>query len=265
MSAATATVRVEHDGPVAVITIDRPQRRNAVDRTTATALEEAVRACDGDDDVAAIVLRGEGGTFCAGADLHALADGRGNRMTPDEHAPMGPTRLSPRTPTIAAVEGHAVAGGLELALWCDLRVVAAGAVFGVYCRRWGVPLIDGGTVRLPRIVGAGVAMDLILTGRSVHAEEARRIGLATTVVPDGAARDEAVALGRRLATFPQACLRADLANARAAFDRPLPDALVAEHVRGVASIPRDEGGGSLADGVARFAAGEGRGGAPAQR
>ena len=176
---------------------------------------------------------------------------------------MGPSRLRTDKPVVAAVEGHAVAGGLELALWCDLRIVAEDAVLGVFCRRWGVPLIDGGTARLPRVVGLGVALDLILTGRPVTADEALRIGLATRVVPTGTALDAAVTLAAELAAFPQACLRADLASARAAFDRPLPDALVAEHVRGVASIPVDVGGGDLAAGVARFAAGEGRHGQPA--
>lgn len=256
------TIRTSRDGAVAVVTIDRPERRNAVDRPTARALEAAIEAADADDEVAVIVLTGAAGTFCAGADLHALDAGAPNRLAPDEHGPMGPTRLATSKPTIAAVEGHAVAGGLELALWCDLRIVAADAVFGVFCRRWGVPLVDGGTVRLPRVVGLGVALDLILTGRPVDAEEAARIGLATRVVPTGGALAAAVELGQQLAAFPQACMRADLANARATFDRPLPEALRAEHVRGTASIPRDEGGGDLATGVARFTAGAGRHGEP---
>ena len=257
------TVRIDRQGPVGVVTIARPARRNAVDRATATALAAAVRRLDADDDVAAIVLTGAGGTFCAGADLHALAEGAPNRLAPDADGPMGPSRLRTDKPVVAAVEGHAVAGGLELALWCDLRIVAEDAVLGVFCRRWGVPLIDGGTARLPRVVGLGVALDLILTGRPVTADEALRIGLATRVVQTGTALDAAVTLAAELAAFPQACLRADLASARAAFDRPLPDALVAEHVRGVASIPVDVGGGDLAAGVARFAAGEGRHGQPA--
>jgi enoyl-CoA hydratase len=264
MTDPARTVTTTTRGSVAVLTIDRPQRRNAVDRGTAAALEAAVVAADRDPDVTAIVLTGAGGTFCAGADLHALADGEPNRLTPDEHGPMGPTRATTNKPTIAAVEGHAVAGGLELALWCDLRVVAEDAVFGVFCRRWGVPLIDGGTVRLPRVVGLGVALDLILTGRPVDALEAKRIGLATQVVAPGTALAAAVELAEQLAAFPQACLRADLASARAAFDRPLPAALVAEHVRGTASIPRDLGGGDLAAGVARFADGAGRHGAPVE-
>lgn len=253
-----STVQTHQRGPVAVVTITRPERRNAVDRATAAALEAAIGAADDDDLVHAIVLTGAGGTFCAGADLHALADGSPNRLVPDGHGPMGPSRMRTTKPTIAAIEGHAVAGGLELALWCDLRIMAEDAVLGVFCRRWGVPLVDGGTVRLPRIVGLGVALDLILTGRAVDAREAHRIGLATRVVPSGSTLPAAVELATSLAELPQACLRADLASARAAFDRPLPEALVAEHVRGVASIPRDDGGGDLARGVARFAAGAGR-------
>ena len=256
------TVRSERRGRVAVLTIDRPARRNAVDRATADALEAAVADADADDEVAVIVLTGAGGTFCAGADLHALDDGVPNRLVPEARGPMGPSRLDTSKPTIAAVEGHAVAGGMELALWCDLRVVARDAVFGVFCRRWGVPLVDGGTVRLPRVVGLGVALDLVLTGRAVEAEEALRIGLANRVVDSGTALAAAVALGEQLSAFPQACLRADLASTREAFDRPLPAALVAEHVRGVASIPVDAGGGDLAAGVAVFTAGEGRHGRP---
>jgi len=255
-------VTTQRRGRIAVVTIDRTERRNAVDRATADALEAAIAAADADDEIDVLVLTGAGDTFCAGADLHALAEGTANRLVPDAHGPMGPSRAATRKPVIAAVEGHAVAGGLELALWADLRIVAEDAVFGVFCRRWGVPLIDGGTVRLPRVVGLGVAMDLILTGRPVHADEALRIGLATRVVPTGTTLDAAVALAEQLAAFPQACLRADLANARAAFDSPLPDALVAEHMVGAASIPRDEGGGDLATGVARFVDGQGRHGMP---
>ncbi len=268
MDAATAAeptgsdaVHVRRDGPIAIVTIDRPHRRNAVDGPTAAALDAAIVAADEAPDVSVIVLTGAGGTFCAGADLHAVASGdpaRMNRLTEDDHGPMGPTRRVVRTPTIAAVEGHAVAGGLELALWCDLRIVAQDAVFGVFCRRWGVPLIDGGTVRLPRLVGQGVALDLILTGRPVAADEALRIGLATRVVANGGALAAAVELGHQLAAYPQACMRADLAATRAAFDLPLEEALLVEHRSGTGSIPRDEGGGSLAHGVARFAAGEGR-------
>lgn len=248
------SVEMERLGSVTVITIDRPHARNAVDRDTADALESAFRAVDGDGTRAA-VLTGAGGTFCAGADLQALADpDRRNRLERSDRAPMGPTRRPPGIPVIAAIEGHAVAGGLELALLCDLRMVAEDAVLGVFCRRVGVPLIDGGTVRLPRVVGHGVALDLILTGRAVDAEEALRIGLATRVVPTGDTRAAAIALAHDLAAFPHRTLRADLASTRAAFDRPLPDALLAEHDGGVGAI---EAGGMTA-GVDRFRAGAGR-------
>jgi enoyl-CoA hydratase len=254
---STDAVRVEREGPVLVVTIDRPQVRNAVDGPTALALDAAFDELDRDDDLVAGVLTGAGGTFCAGADLHAITDPeRHNRISETLDGPMGPTRRRVRKPTIAAVEGHAVAGGLELALWCDLRVVATSAVLGVFCRRWGVPLIDGGTVRLPRVVGLGVALDLILTGRPVDAEEAARIGLATRVVADGTARDEAVALGRLLDTFPRETMLADLDTARRAFDLPLDEALLVEHRSGTAAIAA----GGLAAGVARFQAGAGRGG-----
>lgn len=251
-------VEVARHGPVLVVTIARPSVRNAVDRPTAEALAAAFALLDADDELVASVLTGAGGTFCAGADLHALSDPvRANRLTADEHGPMGPSRMVTRKPTIAAVEGHAVAGGLELALWCDLRIVAADATFGVFCRRFGVPLIDGGTQRLPRIVGQGVALDLVLTGRAVDAAEAQRIGLATRVVPSGTALDTAVALARSLADHPRTTMLADLASAREAFDRPLSDGLIAEHHRGVAAI---EAGG-LDGGVRAFQAGAGRHGA----
>jgi enoyl-CoA hydratase len=253
-------VRSHRDGPVTIVTIDRPEVRNAVDRPTAEALDAAFTAFDADPAAKVAVLTGAGGEFCAGADLHALSDpDRVNRLERSERAPMGPTRRSLSKPVIAAVEGHAVAGGLELALWCDLRVASASAVFGVFCRRWGVPLIDGGTVRLPRIVGLGAALDLVLTGRPVAADEALRLGLATRVVPEGQALQAAVALGRSLAALPQTTLRADLRSARAAFDRPLPDALLAEHDGGLAAIAA----GGMTEGVARFQAGAGRHGSPA--
>jgi enoyl-CoA hydratase len=252
-------VTTDLQGSVAVVTIDRPHVRNAVDRPTADALEDAVRAADEHPEVAAIVLTGAGGTFCAGADLGAVADGgdRVNRVEAGPHGPMGPSRLETSTPTIAAVEGHAVAGGLELACWADLRVVADDAVLGVFSRRFGVPLIDGGTARLPRIVGLGRALDLILTGRAVGAEEALAMGLASRVVPAGTTRDAAVALGADLARFPQAALRADRASALAAFDRPLAEALLAEHERGVPALADP---GTVAA-VERFVRGGGRGGA----
>lgn len=252
----SASVRVEREGPVLVVTIDRPEVRNAVDGPTAEALDAAFDQLDDDDELAAAVLTGAGGNFCAGADLHALTDeSRRNRIREDLHGPMGPTRRRTRKPTIAAVEGYAVAGGLELALWCDLRVAAETATFGVFCRRWGVPLIDGGTVRLPRVVGLGVALDLILTGRPVDADEALRTGLANRVVPTGTARDAAVTLAEVLATFPRATMLADLDAARRAFDAPLDEALLAEHRTGTAALL---GGGAAR--VARFQAGDGRGG-----
>jgi enoyl-CoA hydratase len=253
-------VQVRRQGRVTVVTIDRPEVRNAVDRATAAALDEAFLAFDADDAASVAVLTGAGGTFCAGADLHALGDaGRANRLERSERAPMGPTRRALSKPVVAAVEGNAVAGGLELALWCDLRVVARTAVFGVFCRRWGVPLIDGGTVRLPRVVGLGVALDLILTGRPVPAEEAARLGLATRVVPEGQALEGATLLAEELAALPQTTLRADLASARASFDRPLPQALLAEHDAGVDAIAA----GGMTEGVARFRSGAGRHGHPA--
>jgi enoyl-CoA hydratase len=251
------TVHVEARDRILVVTIDRPDVRNAVDRPTAQALDEAFLAFDGDPRVDVAVLTGADGTFCSGADLHALADpDRANRLEAGNTGPMGPTRRSVGKPVIAAIEGHAVAGGLELALWCDLRVMADDAVLGVFCRRVGVPLIDGGTVRLPRIIGLGRALDLILTGRPVTAEEARAIGLVTQVVPQGLALEGAVDLARSLAALPQTTLRSDLLATRGAFEQPLDQALLREHHLGTAAI---EAGG-LTEGVARFRAGEGRGG-----
>ena len=252
-------VHVERTGGVGVVTLDRPDRRNAVDRPTADALSAAVTELDADHTLAAVVVTGANGTFCAGADLHALDDpSRGNRITASLHGPMGPTRLGTRLPVIAAVEGHAVAGGLELALWADLRVASETAVFAVSCRRVGVPLIDGGTVRLPRIVGHGVALDMILTGREVGADEARRIGLANRVVSAGTAAEAAVGLGEQLATLPRTTMLADLASTRESFDRPTDAALIAEHERGVAALAA---GGADA-GVAAFRAGDGRANSP---
>jgi enoyl-CoA hydratase/carnithine racemase len=261
----TQTVRVERDGPIVTVILDRPEVRNAVDRPTAEALSAAFRAFDADDSAAVAVLWGAGGTFCAGADLKAFADNntgnntgndkgsRANRVAPDGDGPMGPSRMVLSKPVIAAVAGHAVAGGLELALWCDLRVVEEDAVLGVFCRRWGVPLIDGGTVRLPRIVGLGRALDLILTGRPVDAAEAHRIGLADRVVPSGGARSAAEALAAEIARFPQECLRSDRMSAYESLGRPTDEALAIEYRYGVASLAR-----GAADGAARFAAGEGR-------
>ncbi len=203
------TVRIEREGPVTTVLLCRPERRNAVDRETAGALAEAFRAFDADEDAAAAVLHGEGGVFCAGADLKAVGTQAGNRVAPDGDGPMGPTRMRLGKPVIAAVAGHAVAGGLELALWCDLRVAEEDAVLGVFCRRWGVPLIDGGTVRLPRLIGVSRAMDMVLTGRPVGAAEAVSIGLVNRVVPSGESRAAAERLAHELARFPQLCLRED--------------------------------------------------------
>ena len=253
------TVRTERDGPVTVITIDRPEVRNAVDGPTAALRAEAFRAFEADDGADVGVLTGAGGTFCAGADLGGISDGRGNRVSEDmsEDGPMGPSRMLLDKPVIAAVEGHAVAGGLELALWCDLRVAARDATFGVYCRRWGVPLIDGGTVRLPRLIGHSHALDMILTGRGVSGDEARTMGLANRLVEPGRALEEAVALGRHLAGFPQLCLRTDRRSSYEQWGRSLDDALAREVGLGMEPIRSGE---TLA-GASRFAAGEGRGGA----
>jgi enoyl-CoA hydratase len=256
------TVHYDIEGPVAIVTIDRPEARNAVDRPTAEALRDAFARFDADDALAAAVLTGAHGAFCAGADLKAMSEPGGERinsLSPDGDGPMGPTRMQLTKPVIAAVEGHAVAGGLELALWCDLRVAAEDAVFGVYCRRWGVPLVDGGTVRLPRIIGQGPALDLILTGRAVGADEALRLGLATRVVATGTARDAAVALAAELAALPQVCLRNDRASVYAQWDLPVDDALRREAELGIDTLRAP---GAM-DGAARFAGGAGRHGSPA--
>ena len=245
-------VRVERGGPVTTVVLARPEARNAVDGPTAAALAEAFRAFDADEAASVAVLWGEGGTFCAGADLKAVGTPGGNRVAPDGDGPMGPTRMRLGKPVIAAVSGHAVAGGLELALWCDLRVAEEDAVFGVFCRRWGVPLIDGGTVRLPRLVGAGRARDMVLTGREVRAEEARLVGLADRIVPRGEARSAAERLARELAALPQACLRSDRAALLDQEGLAEQDAMAAEFAHGQAVLA--EG----LEGAARFAAGEGR-------
>jgi len=248
------TVRYETDGPVAIVTIERPEVRNAVDGPTAAALAEAFRRFDADPDLAAAVLTGAGGAFCAGADLRAVSEGRGSRVTPDGDGPMGPSRMLLGKPVVAAVEGHAVAGGLELACWCDLRVAARDAVFGVYCRRWGVPLVDGGTIRLPRIVGQGHALDMILTGRPVGAEEAFRMGLANRIVEPGRALAEAVTLAASLASFPQRCLRNDRLSALRQWSLDLDGALGLEYELGMEVIRS----GETRAGASRFAAGAGR-------
>ena len=249
-----ATVRVDHDGPVTVVTIDRPDVRNAVDRETAAALAKAFRGFDADDDAAVAVLTGAGGTFCAGADLKAVSSGGGNRVTEDGDGPMGPTRMALSKPVIAAVEGHAVAGGLELAVWCDLRVAADDAVFGVYCRRWGVPLIDGGTIRLPRLIGHSHALDLILTGRGVSGEEAQRMGLANRLTAPGQALAGAIVLARQLAAFPQGCLRSDRRSSYEQWSMNMPAAMGNEVRLGLEVIRS----GETAEGASRFAAGAGR-------
>ncbi|MBO0683301.1 MAG: crotonase/enoyl-CoA hydratase family protein [Candidatus Dormibacteraeota bacterium] len=251
-------LHVTDDGPVRIIAINRPQRRNAVDAETATALHDAFLAADGDDSVRVMVLTGMGGAFCAGADLQALAAGALRPVEPDGPGPMGPTRLRLDKPTIAAIEGPAVAGGLELALWCDLRVVAADAELGVYCRRWGVPLVDLGTVRLPRLIGHSRAMDLILTGRGIDGAEAERIGLANRVVPPGTALAGATSLAHELAVLPQSCLRSDRLSAIEQWDLDEEAATRNEARRGRETI---ESGESLR-GARRFASGAGRHGRP---
>ncbi|MGZ4565629.1 MAG: crotonase/enoyl-CoA hydratase family protein [Blastococcus sp.] len=250
---ATDAVTVERDGAVTTVRLSRPHARNAVDGVTAAALADAFRAFDADPEASVAVLHGEGGTFCAGADLRAVGTAAGNRTEPDGDGPMGPTRLRLSKPVVAAIAGHAVAGGLELALWCDLRVADETAVLGVYCRRWGVPLIDGGTVRLPRLIGASRAMDLILTGRSVDAAEALQIGLVNRVVPPGRALEEAQALAARIAAFPQTCLRGDRASVLEQDGLDEEAALANEFRHGMISLAADG-----VSGAARFAAGAGR-------
>ena len=260
------TVRVEDSGPVRVVTIDRPEVRNAVDGPTAQLLYDVFAKFDGDDSVSVAVLTGADGTFCSGADLKGISDGRGNSvlgLAPEEIVgslgPMGPTRLHLTKPVIAAVEGHAVAGGLELACWADLRVAATTATFGVYCRRWGVPLVDGGTVRLPRLIGQSRAADLILTGRGVDGIEAERIGLANYVVEPGRALEAAVQLAAEIAALPQVCLRSDRASSIDQWSLDVGAALTNETRLGRATIAS----GETQAGAARFAAGAGRHGRPA--
>ncbi|MGX6447012.1 crotonase/enoyl-CoA hydratase family protein [Patulibacter sp. S7RM1-6] len=250
----TDAVRVERRGPVTTVVLDRPHVRNAVDRPTAAALADAFRAFEDNDDAAVAVLWGAGGAFCAGADLQAVADGRGNRTEPNGDGPMGPTRMVRAKPVIAAVAGPAVAGGLELACWCDLRVVEEDATFGVLCRRWGVPLIDGGTVRLPRLIGTSRALDLVLTGRTVGAAEAERMGLANRVVPRGTAREAAEALAAELARFPQGTMRGDRRALLEGVDLDEEAALANEFAIGREALDQ------AVRGAARFAAGRGRGG-----
>ncbi len=246
------SVKITNIGHVRIVTIDRPAKRNAVNPATAKNLRDAFADFVKDATARVAILTGSGDQFCAGFDLNAVGT---SVYDPNGPGPMGPTRMQCEKPVIAAVEGHAVAGGLELALWCDMRVASQSAVFGVYCRRWGVPLIDGGTVRLPRIVGQGRAMDMILTGRPVEADEAQRIGLADRVVPEGDALPSAIALAQQIAAFPQLCMNSDRLSAYRQWDSDLAGALVQEANAGVAPL-RD---GAVA-GAQRFTAGAGRGG-----
>ena len=247
-------IRMERSDTVATIVIDRPEARNAVDGPAARALAEAFREFEADDSLRVAVLWGAGGVFCAGADLKARGTERGLALAADGDGPMGPTRMAFGKPTIAAVEGYAVAGGLELSLMCDLRVAGDGAIFGVFCRRWGVPLIDGGTVRLPQLIGLSRALDLILTGRPVDAREALAFGLANRVVPAGRAREEAEALARSIAAFPPGCVRSDRRSAWEGVGLPLRQAMANEFALGKAT---SDSGESQA-GARRFAAGAGR-------
>jgi enoyl-CoA hydratase len=253
------SVRVERDEAVTTVVIDRAEVRNAVDGTTAAGLAAAFREFDADESAHVAVLTGAGGTFCAGADLKAVGGPDGNRTEAEGDGPMGPTRLRLGKPVIAAIEGHAVAGGLELALWCDLRVAAEDAVLGVFCRRWGVPLIDGGTVRLPRLIGMSRALDMILTGRPVGAPEALDMGLVNRVVPHGEALTAARELAAQIAALPQTCLRSDRMSAFEAAGMSEPDAMANEFRHGMATLAQPD----MAEGVARFRAGAGRGGTPA--
>jgi enoyl-CoA hydratase len=256
--ADTDTILVEHDGPVTIVTINRPERRNAVDGATARKLFDAFLAFDADDSASVAVFTGSGGTFCAGADLKAVATGDPDKKREigghGSIAPMGPSRLRLSKPVIAAVEGFAVAGGMELALWADLRVVADDAIFGIYCRRFGVPLIDLGTIRLPRLIGHSQAIDLILTGRPVGGEEALRMGLANRLVPKGEARAHAIALARQIAAFPQTCMRADRLSALRQWDLD-EEAAIANEMRGGLEVIAS---GETLSGAKRFASGAGR-------
>lgn len=247
-----AGVRVEREGPVSTVLLSRPERRNAVDGATAVALADAFRDFEADDGALVAVLHGEGGVFCAGADLKVAGTEEGNRVDPEGDGPMGPTRMRLSKPVVAAVSGHAVAGGLELALWCDLRVADEEAVFGVFCRRWGVPLIDGGTVRLPRLIGLSQALDMVLTGRPVDAQEALRMGLANRVVPAGESRAAAEELAHQLARFPQVCLREDRLSMLEQGGLREEQAMANEFEHGRRSLLE------VAAGLERFRAGAGR-------
>lgn len=254
MTQEQTAVRVEKDGPVTTIILHRPLAKNAVDGPTALLLEKAFQAFEDDQDAKVAVFYGDGGVFCAGADLKAVADPeRRNRIDPEGAGPMGPSRMLLSKPVIAAIEGHAVAGGLELSLWCDMRVVTEDAVLGVFCRRWGVPLIDGGTVRLPRLIGHSRAMDLMLTGRPVESHEALVMGLVNRVVETGKARVEAEALAQTIAAFPQECMKADRMSSYQQWDMSLEQALVNEGRCAKRVLEREGLGGAAA-----FAAGKGR-------
>lgn len=246
-------VRVEKNGPVTTVILDRPEVRNAVNRETAEALAKAFREFDVDDEALVGVFFGDNGTFCAGADLKAIAAGNHNRTEPAGDGPMGPSRMVLSKPVIAAISGYAVAGGLELALWCDLRVMEEDAVLGVFCRRWGIPLIDGGTVRLPRLIGLSRALDLILTGRAVGAHEALSMGLVNRVVPGGDARRAAEELAHELARFPQVCMRGDRMSAYEQFDLSFDEAMANEFTHGLAALKEETSAGAV-----RFASGAGR-------
>jgi enoyl-CoA hydratase len=251
------TVHFERDGALAVVTLDRPEVRNAIDGPTGKALADAMRRFDADPELSVAVLTGADGTFCAGNDLKSMREPgapRAPRVAPDGDGPVGPTRLLLSKPVIAAVEGHAVAGGLELALWCDLRVAAEDAVFGVYCRRWGIPLMDGGTVRLARAIGQSFALDLILTGRGVSGEEALRMGLANRLVPHGQALARALELARQLAALPQAAMRSDRLSSYEQWSLDLPGALANEYEHGLRTIRTRE----LVAGLERYASGSWR-------
>jgi len=247
------TVRYDPDAPIVVITLDRPDVANAIDRPTAEALADAFRRFEADDSLSVAVLTGADGRFCAGADLKAMREdaSRVTRVAPDGDGPVGPTRMLLSKPVIAAVEGHAVAGGLELAAWCDLRVAADDAVFGVFCRRWGIPLMDGGTIRLARLIGHSHALDLILTGRGVSGEEALRMGIANRLVPPGRALPEAIALAREIASRPQAALRHDRLSSYEQWSLTLDQALLGEFHHGIAAIES----GELRSGLDRYASG----------
>jgi len=247
------SVNVEKNGPITTVILSRPAVRNAVDRETAQALADAFRDFDRDDEARVGVFFGEHGTFCAGADLKSIAAGNHNRTEATGDGPMGPSRMLLSKPVIGAISGYAVAGGLELALWCDLRVMEEDAVLGVFCRRWGIPLIDGGTVRLPRLIGLSRALDLILTGRPVGSTEALDIGLVHRVAPNGASRQMAEELARELAQFPQVCMRGDRLSAYEQFDLSFDEAMVNEFNRGLAALAEE-----TSSGAKRFASGAGR-------